>query len=79
MRKVVDGVFSFDEKLQALPAVEDVVKFYCGRLGRTFEYRWGTIGQKEVHHSNVYGAFSSEEVSKAIGGISNDYTPSVDG
>ena len=54
-------------------------KFYRGRFKRTFEYRWGAIGQKEVHHSNVYEALSSEEVSKAIGGIFNDYTPSVDG
>ena len=79
MRKVVDGTFSFDEVSSTLSAVQKVEKVYRGRLERTFEYRKGTIGQKEVRHSKVYGAFSSEEVSKALGGISKDSTPGVDG
>ena len=79
MRKVVDGTFSFDEVLPTLPAVEEVEEVYRGRLKCTFEYRKGTIGPKEVRHSKVYGAFSSEAVSKALGGISKDFAPGVDG
>lgn len=79
MRKVVDGTFSFDEESPILPAVEEVEKIYCARLERTFDCMRETIGQKEVHLPTVYGAFSLEKVPKAMGGISKDSTPGVDG
>ena len=77
-RKIVDGTFSFDEEPSTLPVVEEVEKVYWSRLECTLEYRGRTISQREGRHSKLYGAFFSEEVSKALGSFSKDLAAGVD-